>query len=130
MAYNIKYAINRYPTISVVPSRILLSHGSLNPKVGTGQMQVGQNGHIVCLWDYVANGRIGDPSDLAMMAILNPTKNEMQYVTNGFRRDGNTLIINLPLSWKYDFAHPYFAFISEDKKQVSNSVYYGGFYVM
>jgi len=82
-------------------------------------------GNITISWD--DNSSIGSakPTDKALIAIVNPEKAEAITDTAGAERTAGTHTVTVPTNWNGDDVEVYLGFISEEGKEVANSVYLG-----
>ncbi len=125
MSYNVKNAvIGVYPDYVIDYESALISRGgltgALNPTVnspGVGQVQ----------FNWVDNSINGNerPNDRAMVLVYNPARNEAVYVTDGSARSTGNHTLTVPDQYSGDTVYTFIAFISEDRKEVSNSKYIG-----
>ncbi len=60
-----------------------------------------------------------------MYVVHNATKFDAVYETASAVRSVKTLVADLPIEWVGDTVQVYLAFISEDGKEVANSVHVG-----
>ena len=60
-----------------------------------------------------------------MVALVNPTKSEAVFDTEGAERTDASQSVNTPSNWVGDTVHAYMGFISDDVREVANSVYLG-----
>jgi len=125
MSYNVKNAvIGVYPDYVIDFESALISRGgltgALNPTVNSpavGQVQ----------FNWVDNSIDGNarPTDRAMVLVYNPARNEAVYVTDGSARSIGNHTLTVPDQYSGDTVYAFIAFISEDRKEVSNSKYVG-----
>ncbi len=125
MSYNVKNAvIGVYPDYVIDFESALISRGgltgALNPTVNSpavGQVQ----------FNWVDNSIDGNarPTDRAMVLVYNPARNEAVYVTDGSARSIGNHTLTVPDQYSGDTVYTFIAFISEDRKEVSNSKYVG-----
>lgn len=125
MSYNVKNAvIGVYPDYVIDFESALISRGgltgALNPTVnspGVGQVQ----------FNWVDNSIDGNarPTDRAMVLVYNPARNEAVYVNDGSARSIGNHALTVPDQYSGDTVYTFIAFISEDRKEVSNSKYVG-----
>lgn len=123
MSYNLKNAITGYyPNFSVDFEKVLLTRGNL---------QIPRNVEMVCdnyiiglTWD---TPMIGSPSEgeKAMILIYHPSKSEVVYETSGSDRGVGSHQISVPKEWKDETVEVFISFISEDGRDLSNSLYVG-----
>jgi hypothetical protein len=101
----------------------LISRGSLNgADNGTA---ASSSGNIVVSWNDNSGVSSALATDVAIIAILNPTKGEAVTDTTAAVRSTTTETIGLPADWVGDNVEAYLGFVSADGKSVANSVYLG-----
>lgn len=124
MSYTLAHAITgTYPDYEIDPSKGLASRGSLTP--ATNAAAVVENGNLVFTWDDNSGVNSAKQTDKALIAILNHVKGEAVTDSAGAERTLGTQTIALPDNWKGDDVLVYLGFISEDGKEIANSVYLG-----
>lgn len=123
MSYNVKNAFSgAYPNFVFEPSQALVSRGTLESTsectlvAGVGTMAITHRP--------VAQGN-GKPTDRTMPLVFNIDKGEAVFSTNASAREDGTATLNIPADWAGDTCHAYLGLISEDGKEVANSVYVG-----
>ena len=124
-SYTLANAITgTYPDYAIDPSKVLVSRGSLAPAAVASATPVG-GGTITFDWE--DNSGVGNAkqTDKALIAVINPTKSEAVYDTAGAERMTVTQDITVPADWIGEDVETYIGFISEDSKEVANSVYLG-----
>ena len=124
MSYALANAITgAYPDYEIDPSKVLVSRGSLATAVNANANDAG--GSIDISWDDNSNVSNAKQTDKALVAIVNPTKGEAVTITAGEERMTGTQTVAIPADWSGDEVQVYLGFISEDGKEVANSVYLG-----
>ena len=124
MSYTLANAIiGTYPDYEIDPSKVLISRGSLATAVNANAADMG--GSIEILWDDNSGVSNAKQTDKALMAIVNPTKGEAVTVTAGEERMTGNQNVAIPADWSGDEVQAYLGFVSEDSREVSNSVYLG-----
>jgi len=124
MSYTIANAINGvYPNYGIDPNKLLVSRGTLTP--ATNAAVNTSNGMLVALWDNNSGVGSAKATDKALIAILNLVKGEAITDTTSAERSDTRLNIAAPADWSGDMLHAYLGFISDDGKEVANSVYLG-----
>ena len=124
MSYTLANAITGvYPGHQIDASKVLVSRGALAPAVNGAAAVAG--GNLVFSWDDNSGTSSAKATDKALIAIVNLIKAEAVTVTAGEERSTETQSIALPADWSGDEVHAYLGFISEDGKEVANSVYLG-----
>ena len=121
-AYTLANAITgTFPDIQVDYKKVMISRGSLT------QIQAptltGSSGKITIAWK--DNSGIGNAkeTDKLLLALINPTKNEVITRYDETERSEESFAIDLP-HWTGNRIHIYMAFASEDGKDVSDSICY------
>ena len=114
--------VGNYPDYRIISTRLIFSRGPLTPPQN---VNLDISGNILSLtWD--DNSEVGNakPTDKILIVFYNEVKNEAVMVIGGAtrasRRHENVMDRR---SWSGDLVSRYVAFISEDGKEVSNSVY-------
>jgi hypothetical protein len=123
MSYNVKNAFSgTYPNFVFEPSQALVSRGTLEGAsgcaltVGVGTMSITHR--------TVAKGN-GQATDRTMPLVFNIDKGEAVFSTNASACEDGSVSLSIPADWADDSCHVYLRFISEDGKEVANSVYVG-----
>jgi hypothetical protein len=125
MSYTLANAITgTYPDYAIDPSKVLVSCGSLAPAAGASATPVG-GGTITFAWEDNSGIGAAKQTDRALIAVINPTKSEAVYDTAGAERMTTTQDIIVPADWVGEDVEAYMGFISEDSKEVANSMYLG-----
>jgi hypothetical protein len=125
MSYTLANAITgTYPDYSIDPSKVLVSRGSLAPAASASATPAG-GGTVTFAWE--DNSGIGSAkqTDKALLVVANPAKSEAVFDTAGAERTEITQDIIVPADWIGEEVETYMGFISEDNKEVANSVYLG-----
>jgi len=124
MSYALANAITgAYPDYEIDPSKVIVSRGSLATAVNANANDAG--GSIDISWDDNSNVSNAKQTDKALVAIANPTKGEAVTITAGEERMTGYQNTVIPADWSGDEVQVYLGFISEDGKEVANSVYLG-----
>jgi hypothetical protein len=125
MSYTLANAITEtYPDYAIDPSKVLVSRGSLAPATGASATPV-DGGTITFAWEDNSGIGAAKQTDRALIAVINPTKSEAVYDTAGAERMTATQDIIVPADWVGEDTETYMGFISEDSKEVANSMYFG-----
>jgi len=121
-AYTLANAITgEFPNHQIDYKKVMISRGNLT------QIQAptltGSSGKITITWK--DNSGIGNAkeTDKLLLALINPTKNEVITRYDETERSEESVTIDLP-HWTGNRAHIYMAFASEDGKDVSDSICY------
>ena len=125
MSYTIANAITgTYPNYSIDPGKVFISRGALAPAVNASA--VASSGATVTFsWSDNSGTSAANQTDKALLAVVNPEKSEAVLDADGARRSDITLSVNLPADWVGSTVHAYIGFVTEDSKEVANSVYLG-----
>jgi hypothetical protein len=123
-SYTLANAITgTYPDYAIDPSKVLVSRGALIPAAnGTA---AASGGSIEFSWDDNSGVGSAKQTDRALIAIVNSAKGEAITDTAGEERTEGAQTVIVPVDWSGDSVEVYLGFISEDKKEVVNSVYLG-----
>jgi len=125
MSYALANAVTgTYPDYEIDPSMILVSRGSLATAVNANANDAG--GSIDISWDDNSGVSNAKQTDKALIAIVNPTKGEAVTITAGEERMTGYQNTVIPADWSGSEIYVYLGFISEDGKEVANSVFLGG----
>ena len=124
MSYTIDRAMTgSYPNYSVAPDMALVSRGLLTPAFETDLGAAGNS--VLVKWEDNSGTGSAQATDRALVAVANQSKGEAVTVNGGAARSAGRQEVNVPAVWQNDDLHCYLGFISEDGKEVSNSVYAG-----
>jgi hypothetical protein len=115
--------IGDYPNYDIDPEKVLISSGSL--ATATGATATAAAGKVTITWSDNSGTSSAEPTDKALIAVINPEKSEAVYQDNAAERTAATLNVSLPTHWAGDTVICYIGFISENRKHVANSVYLG-----
>ena len=125
MSYTINNAIiGTYPNYDIDPSKVLVSRGALPAATNTFVSFNTGNVEIEFQWEDNSGNGSAKVTDKALIAILNLVKGEAITDTGAVRPDCAQNVV-VPAEWLGDEVHTYMGFISEDGKEVANSVYLG-----
>ena len=124
MSYTLSNVITgTYPTFSIDYSKAMLSRGTLTTAANVQATIAG--GVVKISWDDNSTSGSAKPTDSALAIVVNPDNGEAVYNIAGAKRSGCMEQLNIPADWTGDQVEVYLGFISEDGKEVSNSVYAG-----
>ncbi len=124
MSHVIANAIDgAYPDYLLDFTKVLVSRGALTPPAN-GRV-VPEIGFIAFTWDDNSGTGSAKPTDKALAVVYNPSRGEAIYDTAGSERMAGSHQIPVPADWTGDAVEIYLGFISEDGKEVSNSVHLG-----
>jgi len=121
-AYTLANAITgEFPDIQIDYKKVMIARGSLT-QIPAPTLK-GSGGKITIAWK--DNSGIGNakPTDKLLLALINPTKNEVITRYDETERAEEEFAIDLP-HWIGNRIHIYMAFAAEDGKDVSDSICY------
>ena len=125
LAYTVSNAITGdYPDYEIDPTKVLISRGALTSAVNPNVSAIGSNTVSV---SWIDNSGIGtaSPDDKALIAIINFSKNQVaSSICEALRSDAATTLM-LPADWIGENVDVYLGFVSDDRKQIANSIYVG-----
>ncbi|MCL2413318.1 MAG: DUF6266 family protein [Bacteroidales bacterium] len=123
-AYTLANAVKgTFPNFEIDYSKVLISCGSLAGATnGTASVA---NGDLVLSWDNNSGINSAEPTDTTLVAVINTAKSETIAQTTGVERSKETQTIKIPANWLGDDVEVYLGFVSEDGKEVANSVHIG-----
>jgi len=115
--------VGNYPDYQIDVSKVLISRGNLQPASSASATVA--SGNIEFAWS--DNSGIGSAkqTDKALIAILNLEKGEAITNDAGAERMEEKQTVILPDEWNGDEVQVYLGFVSEDGREVANSVYLG-----
>ena len=124
MSYTINNVIiGSYPDYEIAASKLLVSRGALTP-AASGVAAI-ESGNLVFYWNDNSGVKSAKATDKALIAVLNIAKGEAITDNAGAVRATGLQTVALPAEWSGDSAEAYLGFISEDGREVANSVYLG-----
>ena len=126
MSYTIKNAITgSYPNYALDYTKIVVSKGGLTQV--TGATATWDNNRNEVKIDWTDNSGVGNAlaTDKAMPFIYNKAKGETIYDTAGATRATHTQSLTVPNDWEGDKVEVYLGMVSEDGKEVADSIYLG-----
>lgn len=123
VSYNVQNAVKgEHPDFEIDFSNAMLSKGGLT---GTYEaMATREPGILNAEWEPEARGN-ASVEDHVAIAAYNPIKQEAMYDLHAASRGDGSGELQLPTAWDGDEVEAFVMFISEDGKQVSDSVYTG-----
>jgi hypothetical protein len=123
-SYTLANAITgTYPDYSVDVSKVLVSRGALIP--ATNETANATGGNLTISWDNNSSAGSAKATDKALIVVLNLEKGEAITNDAGAERNTETQSVVLPADWLGDEVQAYLGFVSDDGKEVANSVYLG-----
>ena len=124
MSYILNNAITgTFPDFSVDLSKVLVSRGNLTVASGAQALAIG--GSIGLTWFDNSGSGTALATDKALVMVLNPVRAEAVYETAGSQRTTGAHEIAVPADWLGESVEVFLGFITEDGKDVANSVYLG-----
>lgn len=125
MSYVLNNAVGGIaPNFTVDYANALLSRGSLSGALNA-TTDLSTAGQVSFAWDDNSTEGNANATDKAMVLVYNPSKKESMYVLNGADRTVGLQDVTIPTTYAGDTVELFIAFVSEDGKQVSNSIYLG-----
>ena len=124
MSYTIDNAVTgSYPDYAIDAGKVLVSRGGLTPAFDV-ELGVASNAVLV-KWEN--NSGVGSAlgTDRALIALVNQGKGEAVTVVGGAERSTGRQEVVVSDAWANCDVDCYLGFVSEDGKEVSNSVYMG-----
>jgi len=112
------------PDFTVDYSLALLSKGNLSTPLN-GSVDLTTANQVTFNWDDNSTDGNANTTDKSMVLAYNPSKKESIYILDGAQRSLTTQILSLPTSYTGDTIELFMAFVSENGKVVSNSIYLG-----
>ena len=125
LSYNMKNAVyGTSPNWWLNTYKVLVTRGNLMP---VQHVYFHRNGQYIFM-NWGDNSGVGNAkaSDLAIAVMYNTTKGEIRTITAGPERSYKLSGFQIPADWQDCWIDIHFAFITEDRKEISNSVYVGG----
>ena len=120
MSYNLKNALTGdYPDYTIDYTKALVSRGSLAGALNPAAAQTGSN-EITFTWDNNSSEGNASVDDTAMVLILNSTKGEAIFITEGSTRTTGEQVMTIPTNFAGDTLKCFIAFKSQSG-DVSNS---------
>ena len=124
MSYAIANAITgTYPNYAIDPSKVLISRGSLAPAANASASLA--SSAITFDWDDNSGTSASKQTDKALLVVVNPAKSEAVFDVAGAERSEGTQSVTLPAAWVGETVEAYIGFISDDGREVANSMYLG-----
>jgi len=130
MSYTIANAITgTYPDYAIDASKVFISRGSLTPAHNAAATAAAGR-TVNFAWSDNSGSSVAKQTDKALLAVVNPAKSEAVFDAAGAERTAGTQSLTLPADWVGETVEAYIGFISEDGKDVANSVYLGSIVVV
>ena len=112
-----------FPDYAIDESKVLISSGSLTPAADAKAIAAGKN--IEISWNDNSGVGSAKQTDTTLVAVVNTAKREAATYPEGAERVDETQTVVIPADWSGDSVDVYLGFISEDGREVANSVYLG-----
>jgi hypothetical protein len=128
MAHMMKNPVfGTYPNYQVNIGQLLISTGGLEP-ARNGRASQKPGGFMEFTWDDNSGVRNAKATDKAILVVLNITKMEAVVETHTAERSNGIHRVKVPASnWAYSNIISFIGFVSDDGKEVANSVRLGQF---
>ena len=125
-SYTIKNAVTgSYPSYALDFTKIVVSKGGLTQVTGATASWNNNSNEVKI--DWTDNSGVGNAlaTDKAMPFIYNKAKGETIYDTAGATRATHTQSLTVPNDWEGDKVEVYLGMVSDDGKEVADSIYLG-----
>lgn len=123
-AYTLANAVKgTFPNFEIDCKKVLISCGGLTPAAKGSATSTG--GKLVLSWDDNSGINTAQGTDKTLVAVLNLEKGETITQAKSADRSKKSQTVTLPDSWSGDDVEVYLGFVSEDGKEVANSVHLG-----
>ncbi len=124
MSYTLANAIvGNYPDYEIDPSKVLVSRGALTP--ATNATATDGGGNIAFTWYDNSGTGSAKETDKTLIAIVNLAKAEVITDIARTQRADTAQTAIVPADWSGDTVETYLGFMSEDGKEIANSIYLG-----
>ena len=124
MSYTIDRAVvGNYPSYSIDPVKVLISCGSLTPVFATELSGAGDS--VLVKWTDNSGYGSASATDRALVAVINRSNGDAVTIVRGVSRATGRQEVNIPVAWQNSELDCYLGFVSDNGKDVSNSVYLG-----
>ena len=124
MSYILNNAITgAFPDFSVDMSKVLVSRGNLTGAANA--LATSADGVVSISWEDNTGSGTAVQTDKALIVAINPARAEAVYETAGSQRSIGAHEIAVPADWLGESVEVFLGFITEDGKEVANSVYLG-----
>lgn len=125
VAYALRHAITgTFPAYSLDYSKVLISRGDLQGAWDL-TMASAAAGSIDFTWTDNSGSGLASPTDRAVLVVYNPVKDRYIFTTEGAARSAGGQNLPVPADFSGDEVHVFIAFVSEDGKAFSSSIYGG-----
>lgn len=125
MSFNLNNAITgAYPNFMIDYSNALVSRGNLTG-AANGAMYSPSPGNVTITWTDNSGSGSASATDKTLIVLLNTTRGEAVFTTDGPVRSTGTETIAVPSEYSGEDVEVFLGFVSADGTKVSNSVYLG-----
>ena len=125
MSYNLNNAITgAYPNFMVDYASALVTRGNLTG-AANGAASSPSAASVEVTWTDNSGSGSAQPTDKALIVLLNTTRQEAVFTTAGPARSAGTETISVPSEYTGEDVEVFLGFISEDGTKVANSSYLG-----
>ena len=107
---------------------VQVSRGTLTPAQGAAATY--ENGEVSITWVDNSGATMANATDKALVVVYNDAKTEAVYELAGVTRTTALQAIAIPAEWIGDNVQVYLGFITEDGKNVANSIFVGAVEVL
>jgi hypothetical protein len=125
MSYNLNNAITgTYPNFTIDYTKALVSRGSLVGAAGAAAAS-SSAGVVEFTWSDNTGSGNAQGTDKALLVVYNATKGYAVYDTAGASRATQSQNLAVPSDFSGDTVQAFIGFVSEDGKEIANSVHIG-----
>lgn len=125
MSYNLNNAISgTYPNFIIDYASALVSRGSLNGASGATASSTTATEVDFAWTDNTGSGN-AKATDKALLVIFNPTKGQAVYDDAGSVRSAASQTLTVPSDFSGDTVQAFIGFISDDGKEIADSIHIG-----
>ncbi|TDQ07130.1 DUF6266 family protein [Pedobacter metabolipauper] len=123
-SYQLKHSLQgEYPHLAIDYAQVRLSEGQL-PIAVNASVNLADNG-IEFSWEVDADQSYDRATPRVMLLVYAPALKKSYYTLSGARKNAGTNFMELPDTFMGHKLHAYMSFITDDKNEISNSVYVG-----
>lgn len=125
MSYNLNNSITgAYPNFTIDYANALVSRGNLTGAANGSSYSSGP-GNVEVTWNDNSGSGSAQATDKAIIALLNTSRGEAIFTTDGPVRTAGSESISVPSEYSGEAVEVFLGFVSEDGTKVANSVYLG-----
>lgn len=125
MSYNLNNAITgTYPNFTIDYTKALVSRGSLVGAAGAAAAS-SSAGVVEFTWSDNTGSGNAQGTDKALLVVYNATKGYAVYDTAGASRATQSQTLAVPSDFSGDTVQAFIGFVSEDGKEIANSLHIG-----